>query len=99
MKTGFEHEVRSSLAGKPEPLFWYYISFANEASGAFLGAVVVEGPNDVKAALHEAFPLMPKGGKLTTRIEIPKDKLPAEQFRNRLLTRAEVETLWPGVKA
>ena len=108
---GFEREIRSSLAGQPqEPLFWFYVSFVSKGpdgtwsgsgGGDFMGAAVVQATHRAKVVdrLFEPPKLIPEGAKIGTSIEIPKDKLPAEQFRNRLLTRTEVETLWPGVKA
>ena len=40
--------------------------------------------------------LIPEDAKIGMSIEIPDDKLPPEEFRNKLLTRDQVEALWPG---
>ncbi len=42
--------------------------------------------------------LKPEAAKTELIVEIPGDKLPPEQYRNRLLTREEVEAIWPEVK-
>jgi hypothetical protein len=89
----FEQEIRSKgFDQKPEPKLWFYISFVDKG-GAFMAAAVVQGENRVEAVFSTKG--IPEGARLGTDIVIPGDKLPAEQFRNRLLTRPEVETLWP----
>lgn len=106
---GFEQEIRKSLAGRKEPLVWVYVTFVSKGpdnswsgsgGGDFMGAVLVEAPNrvgvvDVLFNRH----LIPEGAKVGTTIDVPADKVPAEKFRDRLLTRDEVMELWPGVKA
>ena len=105
----FEQEIRSSLAGKPpEPLVWVYCTFVTKGPGGswsspgggeFMGAAVVEAPSRFKV-VDVVFDreLIPKGTKVGMSIDVPADKLPSEQFRNRLLSRQEVEEMWPGVK-
>jgi hypothetical protein len=94
---GFEQEIRSSLAGQPQdPLRWFYVSFTDK-SGAFMGAIVVQGSDRVEAVM-DSVGLQPEGARMGTDIEIPDDKLPPEQYRSKWLTSAEVEEMWPEVK-
>ncbi len=92
-------------------MFWYYVSFvtkgpggswSSKGGGDFMGAVVVEATTRARVADVTAFDLgVDSRGDAADRHEhraFPKDKLPAEEFRNKLLTRSQVETLWPGVK-
>lgn len=107
---GFEEEIRASLGGKPPaPLLWFYVAlvtkgpegnWSSPGGGEFMGAVVIEATSSIKAvdALFDS-ELLPKGAKTGTILEIPADKLPPPEFRNTLLSRAQVETLWPGVRS
>jgi hypothetical protein len=43
--------------------------------------------------------LLPAGATFGRFVELPKDKLPAEEYRYNLLTREQIETMWPKAKA
>jgi hypothetical protein len=53
-------------------------------------ALGLERGNRAKACSHTSL--------CELAIEIPGDKLPPDKYRNRLLTREEVEAIWPQVK-
>ena len=94
---GFEQEIRSKgFDVEREPMRWFYISFVNR-SGAFMGAALVQGGNRVEAVFDSVSLQLPEGAKMGTDIEIPADKVPAKEFCNRMLSRAEIQALWPGV--
>jgi hypothetical protein len=109
-KMGFGQEIRSKGfdAVEQEPLFWFYVSFVSKppdgkiwstGGGAFMGATVVQAKHHgyvIGIVLDRK--LKPENSKVGETIEIPADKLPAEEHRYKLLTREQVETLWPGVR-
>ena len=96
---GFEQEVRTKGFDEPPPLFWFYVSFVGEDDGGFMGAALVEAPGWNKSfSVAGKRMLMPAGAKFGHYVEIPKDKLPAAEYRNRILSRGEIEALWPGVR-
>ena len=95
----FEDRIRTGGFDVPSVSKWFYISFVSKPHGVFQGAAVVEGENWGKA-IDAVFSLklIPKDAKCELTLEIPADKWPADEYRGRLLTRAEVEAIWPQVK-
>jgi hypothetical protein len=100
MGQSFENRIRTSGFDVPVPAKkWFYISFINKPEGKFQGAALVEAEHWGKAidAVFE-LKLKPKDAKCELTIEIPGDKVPPEEYRNRLLSREEIEAIWPQVK-
>jgi hypothetical protein len=77
-----------------EPERWHYVSFAGESS--FRGAVIIEAHGITDALLKiNGLKLNPHGEVLC----IPLDEVPEEKWRNRLLTKEDVLTMWPDAKS
>jgi hypothetical protein len=80
------------------PKQWYYVSFSHEKflGGAFLEA---QGPATLLRRTHE-LGINPGGQTLSTLV--PEDELctmlPPPEMRNRLLSLAELEALFPMQK-
>lgn len=77
-----------------EPLRWHYLSFADEK---FNGAVILQchGVTDGVMQTH-ALGINP-GGQVMA-VPMPDEVLPAEQYRNRLLTKEDILEIWPDAK-
>lgn len=79
-----------------KPLWW--LSFANEheegspVGSGFLGVVILRA-RDMIEAVRIAHILQINPGGQAMGIAMPPDFNPPDKFRNRLLTRAEVEEL------
>lgn len=81
-------EVLSTELSEPEQ--WHYLSFAD---AEFRGGVVVKAHGITDAIfVVNALGINP-GGEVFC-VPIPGDKIPAEEFRNRLLGKAEIEAMW-----
>jgi len=76
---------------------WWYLSYASQT--AFLGAVILEAYGFVDAVMQSTFLGLSPGGQVMGWALPPEAKLPAEEQRNRLLSRADIEVLWPGTKS
>jgi hypothetical protein len=85
-----------------------YIAFQNDRDEVrngdgklnFLGAAIVESISQFDAVrdVHR-LRIAPERAEVRNEpVEIPANKLPPEKYRNRLLTREEVLSLWPEVK-
>ena len=74
---------------------WWYLSFVDDI---FLGAVVVRA-SDAIDAIKEAHALKinPGGEVLAMQVE-DESGLPPSEFRERLLSKAEVMQIWPDAK-
>lgn len=71
-----------------QPMRWHYCSFANDK---FLGALFIEGCGITDISIKTWMLGINPGGEMMC-IELPKDaNIPTEQYRNRLLTRKELE--------
>jgi hypothetical protein len=93
----FENRVRTEgFDASPEPHHWYYVSSVDRESGRFAGAFIIEAESWVKATLKVYG--IAEGAIVKFSTEIPADRLPEESYRNRRLTREEVEEIWPGTK-
>jgi hypothetical protein len=76
---------------------WWYLSFAGGDTG-WCGGVIVLGHGFASAVLEAHLLKLSPGGQVTGH-PVPKDLVPAPKFRNRLLTKAELEECWgPLVK-
>ena len=98
----FETTIRiDGLDMEPPQKKWFYVSLVFKDSGRFQGAVIVESEDPIQAiaaayavCFHDLMdPFIAKRA-----IEIPAEKLPGEEYRNRLLAREEIEEIWPGIK-
>jgi hypothetical protein len=96
----FDQLVTEATAGEAlPPLHWYLVAYLDKETGQFLAAVIVQGRSwdqAVKVAIDIRCEKAEKMGKIVEiPAEIPADRLPAEQYRNRILTRSEIDTIWP----
>jgi hypothetical protein len=95
----FDQLVSEATANKTlPPLLWFLMPYTVKETGQFTCAVIVQGrawDDAVKAALHLRIEDRETFGKIT---EIPADRVPAEQYRNRVLTLEEIRTIWPTQK-
>jgi hypothetical protein len=78
----------------PEPS-WWYLSYASKEDGAWQGGAVVLGYG-FTWAVHEAHlrKITPSGHVEVAGHRIPPEKVPEEKYRNRLLTKAELESFF-----
>lgn len=82
-----------------QPLRWFYMSFVDEDRGGFLGACVVEARGMLDATMQtHASGINPGGEVLTIEVEEGAIENFPEPMRNRLLSRADLETLGPVMK-
>jgi hypothetical protein len=84
---------------RTKPARWMYLSYAGELG--FNGGIIIEahGMASAVARVH-ALNISPGGQVMGT--DIPKEMeatiLPPPEFRNRLLTKAELESFWGDMK-
>lgn len=104
-KHDFAAEVKATFQDRTVEKFWWYIAFETERNVAkkggpifFMGAAIVEAPT-LFDAISEAYRgIAPKDSSTRNRpVQIPDDKLPPAEYRNRLLTKEEVQQIWPEV--
>lgn len=77
------------------PSVWWWLSFVDPArpeGDRFVGVAIVRASNIVTAAM-EAHRLGCNPGGELAGIEIPDEHVPAPEWRERLLTRADVERM------
>jgi hypothetical protein len=74
------------------PSGWWYLSFADDER--FRGACVVEASDFLSAVMVTHVHRINPGGQVLGG-EIPPDRIPAERFRNRLLSKADVTEMEP----
>jgi hypothetical protein len=73
---------------------WWYLSYAHETKG-FMGGAIVEGYGFVWACNNARIMGITPGPDVETRgIQIPPDEVPKEMYRNRLLTKDELNSFW-----
>lgn len=75
---------------------WYFLTFMEEKE--HLGATVIEACGPADAALTAAEKSIDPGRGRVIMTTVAAQHLPAEEFRGRLLTKAEVESFWPSVR-
>ena len=74
---------------------WYYLSCAKPKQ--FMGAIIVQGTSTLDAVMNAAaLKQAPPEGAEVLGYRIPAQQLPAEKYRNRLLSLEEVKKMWPG---
>jgi hypothetical protein len=104
-KKDFAAEVKATFQDRSIDKFWWYIAFETDKNVAkkggpilFMGAAIVEAPT-MFDAISEAFRgIAPRDSSTRNQpVQIPDDKLPAAEYRNRLLTKEEVQQIFPEV--
>lgn len=76
---------------KTKPKRWMYLSFASEEG--FRGGIYIQG-HGLASALALVHSLGQSPGGQVIGVDIPEDvKLPAPEFCNRLLSKAELESI------
>lgn len=80
-----------------EPLRWVYLSFADDARGGFQGAVVIEAHGVIDAVTLCNVRGINPGGEVLC-IDIDPEDLPLSEFRNRLLSREDMEKAFGDCK-
>jgi hypothetical protein len=97
----FEARTQELLSQESEqPYQWWYCSFADDAHGGFLGAVILQAHGVVECAIRARSLNANPGGELMA-IPIPPENeaiLPEQRYRNRLLSLKEVKKCWPDAK-
>jgi hypothetical protein len=74
---------------------WYYLSCAKHKQ--FMGVILVQGTSTLDAVMNAAaLKQAPPAGAQVLGYRFPAQQLPPEKYRNRLLSREEVEKCWPG---
>jgi hypothetical protein len=106
-KQEFAAEVKATFQDRTVEKFWWYIAFETEKNVAkkggpivFMGAAIIEAPTKYDT-VSEAYRrgIAPEKSSIRNQpLQIPEDKLPPEEYRNRLLTLEEVQTMWPETK-
>jgi hypothetical protein len=71
---------------------WFYLSFATKEG--WRGAAIVQAPSMI-AAVRRAHDLRINPGGEVLLGELPPDMVPPKEWRERLLTKLELETI-PG---
>jgi hypothetical protein len=98
----FENRIAEVLKQElAEPVMWHYVSFArSREEGGCQGVVLIQGHGMTDCLLKiNALHANPGGDVMA--IAIPPEaesNLPPEEFRNRLLSKAEIMKIWPDAK-
>jgi hypothetical protein len=79
------------MKGNEKP--WVFCSYADEIK--FRGGIFIQADGAIDAALAVYRLGISPGGQMIA-CSYPEDKLPDEQYRNRILSKADLESLWPG---
>ena len=103
-KQDFAVEVKTTFQDRTIGKFWWYIAFETDRDIAkkggpiaFMGATILEAPTMFEA-VREAYKrqIVPQDSETRREpVQIPDDKVPAAEYRNRLLTKEEVQQIWP----
>ena len=83
--------LEEAAAGDVEQ--WWWLSFADPErpeGTQFLGVAIVQAPGIVSAAAVAHRLNINPGGEVAG-IPIPAEQVPADQYRNRLLTKQEIQ--------
>lgn len=90
----FNQRVTKRLAEERGPLRWWYLSYADEKG--FRGVVVIEAHGFTEACLLSARRHLSPGGEVVgvDLLGAPEDKMPPMTHRNRLLSRADLESIF-----
>ena len=106
-KQNFAAEVKATFQDRTIEKFWWYIAFETDRDVAkkggpivFTGAAILEAPTMFEA-IREAYKrqIAPQDSETRNQpVQVPESKLPVAEYRNRLLTLEEVQTMWPETK-
>lgn len=79
---------------------WHYLSFAEDRQDGFLGAVVIKAYGIADAILRCHNQSINPGGQVMA-VEMPDDVVAQvpESHRNRLLSKKELQEIWPDAKS
>jgi hypothetical protein len=94
----FRKKIRKSLDAEPPELRWFYFSKRAKSDGRFLAAAVVQAETWLKAddaAVKQGLVQVQEPYKYGEIVELPEEGLPPAEYRNRNLTREDVQKLWP----
>ncbi len=80
------------------PLRWWWLSFADDDKGGFLGAAIVQARGFTSAVQQAHLLHINPGGQVAGWEIAPESDALTERFRNRLLTREEAESIGQGAK-
>jgi hypothetical protein len=78
-----------------EPERWWYLSFADP--GKFNGAIIIQAHGMTDALTKINWLGINPGGQVQAIPFRPEVAIPEEKWRNRLLTREELDQIWPDV--
>ena len=96
----FEKRTQEVLSEEKKcPYQWYYCSFATKKE--FLGALIIQAHGVIECSIRARSLGANPGGELMA-LPVPEpvnEFLPAEQYRNRLLSKEEVLKLWPDSRS
>lgn len=73
------------------PLSWWFLSYADD--DGFRGGVIIQAHGQTEAVYLSSHRGISPGGEIRI-IPIPDEFLPPDEYRNRLLTRPELNTFW-----
>jgi hypothetical protein len=95
--------VAEGLSKPQPPLQWFFVSIVQQEGGAFVGGSFVQASGWMKACDAAMERDVWSQGKhdliFNEAVPVPDDQLPASEYRNHLLTLAEVCEVWPWVRA
>lgn len=90
-------EVARLLAEEARnPLAWRYLSFADE--DGFRGVVIIQAHGIVDAAFRAGLARINPGGEILSFV-LQDEDLPAPEWRNRLLSEADLRAIWPDIQS
>lgn len=88
----FQQRLNTLLAQEGKnPLSWWYLSYAGETE--FLGGLIIQAHGPTEATYLSRHRGISPGGEVLI-LQVPDDQLPPDEYRNRLLTRQELNTFW-----
>ena len=92
-QSDFRKRLNKLLAEEAkQPLCWWYLSYAKE--DGFRGAVYIQAHGPTEATYLSRHRQISPGGEVFI-VSVPDDKIPDEKYRNRLLTKEEVQAANP----
>ena len=80
-------------AEESNPERWIYLCYLSPDGEVFYCGLVIQARGPIDAASKGAELRSPRKSQVVAR-DIPDDRLPPEQFRNRLLTKEEIKEIW-----
>lgn len=95
MSQSFNDRVAEVIAEEQaEPLRWWYLSFAGET---FNGACIVKAQGIATAVIVCSLLDINPGGEVLG-VPMPEESVPPEQYRDRLLSKSDIQEFWPDSK-